>query len=121
MRQAEPSAVGRTHASSVMPVRQVERVARPATVHPVVDAVERQRAAVAARRASASAPESVPVVADAEESVAVVPLASLKPHAPTSPVDGGGGAVTESVTGMVAGEPVARRASPSRCRCRCRG
>ena len=36
-----------------------------------------------------------------------MPLASLKPTRPQAPEEGGGGAVTESVTGMVAGEPVA--------------
>ena len=52
---------------------------------------------------------------------AVVPLASSKPHAPTSPV-GGGGAVTVSVTGIVAGEPVAPAAVDRHARrCRCRG
>ena len=51
------------------------------------------------------APAIVPLLARPDASLAAVPLASSKPHAPTGPVPGGVAGLTVSVTATVFGEP----------------
>src|SRR4051812_44037244 len=103
VRHALPTTVGRTQASIVTPV-VASRESASGTVTqsftpsklsapPNLPAVLRM------------GPSIVPALLRPDESVAVVPLASSKPHAPTRLEDAGG--PTVSVTATVAGDPVA--------------
>src|SRR5512133_2374693 len=101
-RQSEPRAVGCTQASRVMPVVR-SRLFAAATVTQWLVRSER-KAPPDPPAASWVAPVMVPGLFWPEESAAVVPVVSSKPHAPTRLVEAG---LTVSVTATVLGEPVA--------------
>ena len=83
-----PSAAGRTHASSVIAVVRSSELASATVTQSLTPSNDRPPPYRPVVRA---APEIVPALPRPDVSVAVVPLASSKPQAPTSPVDGGFG------------------------------
>jgi hypothetical protein len=95
-------ALGRIQASMVIPVVRSSESASGT----VTQSLTPSKLSALPKRPEALrvAPLSVPVLARPDESVAVVPDASSKPHAPTRFVDAG---LTVSVTATVLGEPVA--------------
>src|SRR6476620_7083995 len=102
VRQSAPTAVGWTHASSVMPVVR-SRLFASGTVTQLLVPLKLS-APPNLPAALCVAPVIVPVLLWPEASAAVVPVVSSKPQAPTRLVEAG---LTVSVTGMVLGEPVA--------------
>src|SRR2546423_12585955 len=102
-RQSEPRAVGCTHASSVMPVVRSRLFASGTVTQLLVplklSAPPNLPAAVCV------APVIAPALPWPEESAAVVPVVSSKPHAPTRLAEPAG--LTVRVTATVLGEPVA--------------
>src|SRR5689334_3760717 len=101
-RQSEPRAVGCTQASRVMPVVR-SRLFASATVTQLLVPLK-LNAPPNLPAATWVAPVMVPGLFWPEESAAVVPVVSSKPHAPTRLVEAG---LTVSVTATVLGEPVA--------------
>src|SRR3954447_8399931 len=102
-RQSDPRAVGCIHASRVMPVVRSRLFASATVTQSLVplklSAPPNLPAAVWV------APVIVPGLFWPEESAAVGPVVSLKPHAPTRLAEPAG--LTVRVTAIVLGEPVA--------------
>src|SRR4051794_1770139 len=103
VRHAEPTAVGRIHASIVMPEVRSRLFASGTVTQSLVPL--KLRAPPNLPAIVRVAPAIVPVLPLPEASVTEPPDVSSKPQAPTSPEDTGG--ETVSVTAIVFGEPVA--------------
>ncbi len=102
VRQPDPTAVGRTHASSVMPVvRSSESASGTVTQSLMPSKLSAPPKRPPVLRVG---PLSVPVLPRPDASAVVVPDASSKPHAPTRFEATG---LTVNVTATVLGEPVA--------------
>src|SRR6478609_4296096 len=101
-RHSDPMAVGCIHASSVMPVVR-SRLFASATVTQLLVPLKLS-APPNLPAATCVAPVIVPGLFCPDESAAVVPVVSSKPHAPTRLVEAG---LTVSVTATVFGDPVA--------------
>lgn len=101
-RHSEPTAVGFTHASIVMPVVRSGTLASAIVTQSLVPL--KLRAPPNLPAVECVAPVSVAVLPRPEASAAVVPDGSSKPHAPTRLAGADG--LTVSVTRIVFGEPL---------------
>src|SRR5215831_151343 len=96
VRQTEPSALGCTHASSVIPVVRSSEFESGTVTLSLTPSNE--RALPCLPPALQTAPETVPLFAEPEASATVDPVPSSKLYAATSPDGGGGGALLSTVT-----------------------